>query len=44
VAGSNPAGVSTGVGCDSGDGERGLVPSQVGRREERPSFSKRRAA
>lgn len=44
VAGSIPAGVSTGAGCDSGDGEGGLVPSQVGRREERSSVSLRRAA
>lgn len=35
VGGSIPPSVSTGAGCDSGDGERGLVPSQVGRREER---------
>lgn len=40
VAGSIPAGVSTGAGCDSGDGERGLVPSQVGRREERSTTSR----
>lgn len=38
VAGSIPAGVSTGAGCDSGDGDRGLVPSQVGRREERSTI------
>lgn len=45
VGGSIPPSVSTGAGCDSGDGERGLVPSQVGRREERsPSKPPRRAA
>lgn len=35
VVGSIPTSVSTGAGCDSGDGDRGLVPSQVVRREER---------
>ena len=38
VAGSIPAAMSTGAGCDSGDGKRGLVPSQVVRREESPTF------
>jgi len=44
VVGSIPTSASTGAGCDASDGERGLVPSQVGRRGERSTKLRAAAA
>lgn len=38
VAGSTPAGGSTGAGVEAGDGERGVGPVKQVRREDRPTY------